>query len=118
MFYLTRGRFKITGGLVDLRAAHDNSIVDMSGYVWNGMLVYMDPTNPNDVVINGNSGSYFEGTIYAPSAECQLNGNGITDSIDLSLVCDTIDIKGDAGLLIDFNEANHYQPPTSLDLVE
>lgn len=118
MFYLTRGRFKITGGVVDLRAAHDNSIVDMSGRVWNGMLVYMDPSNPNDVVINGNSGSYFEGTVYAPNAECQLNGGGLTESLDLSLICDTIDIKGDAGLLINFNEANHYQPPTSLDLVE
>ena len=118
MFYVTIGRFKITGGVVDLRAAHDSSITDMSGEVWNGMLVYMDPGNPNDVVINGNSGSYFQGTIYAPSAECQLNGNGITESIDLSLICDTIDIQGDAGLLINFNEANHYQPPTSLDLVE
>lgn len=120
MFYVVQGPTYFSGGTMDLRAPNEFSvpIVDSSNEPWTGMLVYMDPTNTNEVRINGNSDSNFEGTIYAPSSLCKLNGGGETDGIDISLVCDMIDVNGGAGLNIHYNDANHYRPPTTIDLVQ
>jgi hypothetical protein len=118
MFYLTNGQVRINGGLINLSAPTNNSVIDASNESWNGMLFYLDPTNNSDVQINGNAGSYFEGTVYAPSSLCHLNGSGFTDGIDLSMVCDSIDVNGGAGLHITFNDSNHYHPPTTIDLIE
>jgi hypothetical protein len=120
MFYVVQGPAYLTGGTINLSAPSelDPPIIDASNEPWNGMLLYMDVTNTNEVRINGNADSDFEGTIYAPSSLCKLNGGGETDGIDVSLVCDMIDVNGGAGLSLHFDDANHYRPPTTIDLVE
>ncbi|MGD8458072.1 MAG: Tad domain-containing protein [Anaerolineales bacterium] len=118
MFYLTDGEVRINGGLINLTAPTNDSVIDASNESWNGMLFYLDPTNTSEVWINGNAGSYFEGTVYAPSSLCHLNGSGFTDGIDLSMICDSIDVDGGAGLHINYTDSNHYHPPTTIDLLE
>lgn len=120
MFYVVQGPAYLNGGTINLSApsASDPPIVDSSNEPWSGMLLYMDPTNVNEVRINGNVDSTFEGTVYAPSSLCKLNGGGETAGLDISMVCDTIDVNGGAGLNIHYDDNNHYQPPTTIDLVE
>jgi hypothetical protein len=120
MFYVVQGPAYLTGGTMNLTApnAYDDPIVDSSNEPFSGLLIYMDPSNTNEVRINGNADSNFEGTIYAPSSLCKLNGGGETDGIDLSMVCDTINVNGGAGLNIHYDDANHYRPPTTIDLVQ
>jgi hypothetical protein len=120
MFYITQGPAYLTGGTINLSAPNefDPPIVDASNEPWTGMLIYMDVANTNEVRINGNADSNFEGTIYAPSSLCKLNGGGETAGVDVSLVCDMIDVNGGAGLDLHFDDANHYKPPTTIDLFE
>jgi hypothetical protein len=120
MFYITQGPAYLTGGTINLSAPSetDPPIVDASNEPWTGMLIYMDVANTNEVRINGNADSIFEGTVYAPSSRCKLNGGGTTEGIDVSFVCDTIEVDGGAGLILDFDDANHYKPPTTIDLFE
>ena len=115
MFYLT-GDVSLSGGSHTLSAPTDGSIVDSAGQVWNGMLFFVEGNN--DVTINGNVDSTLQGTIYAPDSDCNLNGGGSTTGHDLCLVCDTINVNGGAGLTINYNGANQYEPPTNLDLLK
>jgi len=115
MFYV-KGVVDISGGYINLAAPTDSSIVDSSGEVWDGMLFYVP--DGYDVTLNGNTNSYLQGTIYAPKSFCKLNGSGSTTAVDLSLVCDTIDLLGNSELFIDFHDANQYIPPTNLDLMK
>ncbi len=119
MFYM-RGSsgIHITGGDITLTAPRDNELIDGAGEYWNGMLIYYAPTNTSDLVLNGNAGSYFEGTIYNPSGECQVNGSGATAAVDIQVICYNIDLIGAADLVINYNSSNHYVPPVDLDLME
>jgi hypothetical protein len=117
MFYVTNGPVNISGGDVILKAPTPaDPLYDSAGISWEGMLFYV--TSGGAVTINGNENSYFEGTVYAPDSECTLNGGGNTRGYDLSVVCNIINLGGGAELYIDFDNANHYQPPTTIDLIE
>jgi hypothetical protein len=115
MFYV-KGEIDTTGGDINLSAATDSSIVDSSGIVWNGMLFYVGGDYP--VTLNGNAGSIYQGTIFAPQSDCKLNGSGSETGLDLNMVCDTIDLIGGNTLKINFSGTTQFQPPTNLSLLE
>lgn len=108
----------INGGDIHLTAPHYDEWTDGAETYWNGMLIFYSYDNNRDLLINGNAGSYFEGTIYNYGGDCQLNGSGASVGIDIQLVCDTIDLIGTADLVINYNPDNHYIPPITIDLVE
>ncbi len=116
MFYV-KGPVSVAGGNeVKLYAPTDGSIVDSSGEVWDGMLFYVDGGYP--VTLNGSANSTFQGTVYAPTSTCNLNGGGSTTGHDLSMICSIIKVNGGTGLTINYNNTNQYVPPTKLDLLE
>jgi hypothetical protein len=74
-----------------------------AGDEYAGLLIYVDPHNyqavPNETVtINGQSGSTVEGTLFAPAADCTLNGTGAVGSFHLQAICYTVELLGN-GLL-------------------
>jgi hypothetical protein len=116
--YMRNGQVSINGGAVELTAPLNNQWEDGADKPWNGMLIFYAYDNPNPLIMNGNADSYFEGTIYNHYGECQLNGGGNTEAFDAQVVCDTIDLIGNADLNMIYNPATKYFPPIIVDLVE
>ena len=116
-FYVSTDNVSISGE-VSFIASNDGSAVDGSGTAWNGMLLHVATGR---LTINGNSDSYYEGTIYAPSPgnpTCKLNGNSDSDGFNVQIVCDSINVNGDGDLFIEYDGSNSYVPPIKIDLYE
>ena len=116
--YMRKGQVRINGGTIELTAPSNDQWEDGAEKYWNGMLVFYAYDNPNPLIMNGNADSYFEGTIYNHYGECQLNGGGNTNAYDAQVVCDTIDLIGNADLNMIFNPATKFLPPITVDLVQ
>ena len=84
--------------------------------IWSGMLIYVDPSNDLDVALSGNANSGFSGTVYAPSSECIVIGNGDSLSISSQFICDTILLTGSGTIDLTFDKENNYMLPSSIDL--
>lgn len=116
-FYIASGAVDLAGE-VDIRAPRDHTVKDGEGEDWNGMLLHL---GTGTLTINGNSESYYEGTIYAPAVAnptCKLNGSSDTDGFNVQLVCDSINVNGDGTLNIFFDNTVSYIPPVEIDLWE
>lgn len=117
--YLEDGPFDLGGNsLVALAAEEDvGDLVDPSQNDWMGMLVYMDPSNTNDVKMTGTTGSTYTGTFYAAYSDCTINGTG--DNIGLlstQIICNTVKITGTAQVNIDYSQDETYSLPPAIDL--
>ena len=118
-FYMRSGSFRINGGTITLTApSNENTWLDGAKKGWNGMLVFFGYDNYDDLIWNGNGDSFFAGTLYNYNGECQLNGTGNSLAYDAQVVCDTIDLIGNAELIIAYNPETKYLPPTVIDLIE
>lgn len=119
MFYLRNGAgLNINGGDISLTAPKGDPWTDGSGVYWNGMLVFQAYGNTEGLVMNGNAGSYFEGTIFVPDANCRINGSGATNALNIQVVCDTIAFIGTADMYLVYTQEDKYIPPKSIDLVQ
>lgn len=118
-FYL-RGSsgLNINGGDISLTAPSGDAWTDGAGAYWNGMLVFQAYGNTTGLVMNGNAGSNFTGTVFVPDANCRINGSGATAAIDMQVVCDTIEFIGTADMYLVYTDANKYVPPITIDLFE
>lgn len=110
--------FQVNGGDLYLTAPQGDVWADGSGKYWNGMLVFQQYGNASTFISNGNAGSYFEGTIFVPDAECRINGSGSTTALDVQVVCNTILLLGTADLYLNYNSSTKYIPPITIDLVK
>jgi hypothetical protein len=93
---------------------------------YQGLLIYVDPHNysgnlPNETVtINGKSDSQIEGTLFAPAANCKLNGTGDVNSYHLQALCYTIDLEGNGLLDVTYDPGENWKEtyPPSLEVKE
>ncbi len=84
---------------------------------WMGMLVYVDPSNSNEVKMTGTTGTTYTGTFYAPSSDCTINGTGDTIGlVSTQIMCNTIKITGNALVDIDYERDEVYSLPPAIDL--
>ncbi|MEN8240394.1 MAG: pilus assembly protein TadG-related protein [Chloroflexota bacterium] len=127
MFYFpdSGNGFSASGGTIDLRAAQNGQADDSAGNNWDGMLVYIDPTNVGVFSVQGGTGSHLEGTIYAPGPasndtdpKCSLSGSGTTDAYNVQLVCYSLSISGNAGLNLFYDDTKVYEAPVTINLEE
>lgn len=63
------------GGLTLNGNSHADLVAPTTGD-YAGILLYQNPSDSTSVIINGNSTSVFQGTLYAPGAQMTINGNG------------------------------------------
>ncbi|MEJ2352364.1 MAG: pilus assembly protein TadG-related protein [Anaerolineales bacterium] len=120
-FYVKNGGVDWSAGaIIDLEASGNTK----SPY--QGLLIYVDPHDyagnlgNEDVIINGHSDSFVAGTIFAPAADCRINGTGEVGSYHLQAICYTVYLEGN-GLLDITYDADEQWPvwyPPSLDLDE
>lgn len=113
MIYIISGDVSWNGGAtLNLHADDDGE--------WAGMLLYQAVGNTERATINGNSGSYFTGTMFFPSAEVQINGTGAADGFHSQVIGDTVDMSGTADLNIVYNEGENYtvRDPAQVELAQ
>ena len=70
-------------------------------------LIYIPPSNEADVIITGNNGSTFTGTILAPASHITLNGSGNSFSLDTQIIGYNTTITGSGYIDITYNQGNN-----------
>lgn len=94
-FFIRAGyNFSIDGGVVKLDAPDSG---DYAGYLIIVEPDYGNPLlskNPEACKINGNSVNTFEGAIFAPYCDVNINGSGITSSLSSQVIGYTVKIDG------------------------
>jgi hypothetical protein len=133
--YCVDGAFSVNGGVT--LVGSDVLIYMMSGDVsWNGgatiqldamddgpyagLLIYQAESNTNMLKINGNSSSTFSGTIFAPSAEIQINGTGAVGGWHSQVVGKKVDLSGTSDMYLLYEGGENYmvRDPAKVDLVQ
>jgi hypothetical protein len=71
-----------------------------SSSAFDGMLIYQDRSNSQDVKMTGNTGSSsLKGTVYAPDANIDLAGNG---NWGAQFITSTVSISGNGTLTLNY----------------
>lgn len=101
-FYLTGGDFKLNGGsnleLHAIDSTADGFPEELMKY-----LLYIPPSNPAAIEINGNNGSTFTGTILAPTSSVDLTGNGNSYELHTQIIGYNTRISGSATIDITYD---------------
>ncbi len=101
---------------ISLTSARD--LKDKYGYQYGGMLFYVPESNAATLTLGGNSGSYFQDTIYAPKATCDLGGTAQNQSDHVALICYTAKFHGTTDVSIVYNQAELFRFPAKVDLFQ
>jgi len=80
---------------------------------YKGLLLYLPVTNNNEIVINGNSDSEFEGTFLAPASDITINGTGSANGLNGQVIGYTVDLGGTSGIQINYDDSKTYDAQTS-----
>ena len=85
---------------------------------YKGMAVWYDRQNAATIRMTGNGASTYTGTLYAPAARLQMNGNGCTSPINALIVVSDIEMNGNpACLRSNYTQNLNVQiPPGALHL--
>ncbi len=119
MIVMNDGPFDLGGSTVVNLSAEDSpdTLLDAVGYDWEGMLLFVHPSNPDDITINGDTGTNYTGTIFAPNSLITLNGNGTTMGVSAQMIGHQIKVTGTADINITYNEGDNYYLPHAIDLI-
>lgn len=80
---------------------------------YDGLLIYMPPSNDNEIQINGNSDSNFSGTILAPSSDITINGTGSATGMHSQVIGYTVDLGGTNDTYIFYDDDDNYDAPVN-----
>ena len=108
-FFIRQGYdFSIEGGTINLDAPDDG---DYAGFLMIVEPDYGSPLlseNPVDCKITGNTANSYEGTIFAPYCDCEIEGTGSTESVVSSqLVCYTVKITGTTAINMTYDASKN-----------
>ena len=81
-----------------------------------GVLIYAPASNHEEIQLNGNSDSFFTGTVYAPGADINLLGNGEMDAFHSQLIGWNVEIGGNADAYVLFDANEQYSRPAAIEL--
>jgi len=112
--YMVSGGIVINGGATVQLTAPDHR-PDPSPAL-GGVLIYMAFGNNADVQINGDSDSFFSGTIFAPQSNVDMLGNGVVDAYKTQIIAYNVEAGGTADTHVVFQQQKAYIKPTSMDL--
>jgi hypothetical protein len=70
-----------------------------------------------DIALEGNATSEYLGVVYAPQGTIDVQGaNGTTPTFNTQLIGMNVHVSGNANIDINFNAAEQYARPTSIEL--
>jgi hypothetical protein len=117
LIYVRDGRIILDGGsTLNMNAIADPTApLDIQNY-----LFMLPETNDSTVLINGNSGSEFTGTILAPSSLITMKGSSGGTAVNSQIIGYSIDMAGTGNLTITYNseENAQFNAPPSMELVQ
>ena len=108
--YFLDGSLTINGGTVQISAP--SRVPDPDPAIA-GMLILFAPGNSNDIKLNGNSDSYFKGTILAPESDIDMLGNGSTNGYQSQVIGFNVEVGGTADTYVFYDDNNNYSRPSS-----
>jgi hypothetical protein len=102
LFYVEDGDVTFNGSsYMNLHAVDSTSQNFPQQFV--NLLLYVPPTNPNDIYITGSNGSEFTGTILAPASYIRLNGGSGTVGLNSQIIGYAAAIEGNGTLDINYD---------------
>ncbi len=117
----------ITGGLIKLVAQNETPAPPVTsggpGSV-EDMLIYLGKDSDARIELKGNGGSYFAGTVYAPSSNIFIGGTPDLVDADKEVVFKTsiigydVTVGGTASLSITYEKDMDYSVPASMQLIK
>ncbi len=111
-------------GNADISLRRADNIEDSAGNQFGGMLFYMPEDNQGGIDLGGNSGTTYAGTIYAPGPrssskpKCTFGGNSGTLGFNANIICNTIQVHGNANVVIHYKAEQNYRLPPMIELSE
>jgi len=81
-----------------------------------GILIYMPVNNPGPLILNGNSTSFFQGTILAPGADITMNGTANIDAYHSQVIGYNVKVNGSSLFNITYIPEENAKLPTKLEL--
>ncbi|MGE5223399.1 MAG: Tad domain-containing protein [Omnitrophica WOR_2 bacterium] len=116
--YLINGSFSTTAGSeVHLSAPLATCRAPVCPYAIPGLLFYMRKGNTGTVALQGNSTSYFQGTIYVPTGTIDAGGGSSElPTLRTQLIGWTVKVHGNVNIDIIFDGGENYQRPAYLEL--
>ena len=119
MIVMEEGDFDLGGSTVVNLVAEDtpDTQLDVNKMDWKGMLVFFHPNNPDDITINGGSGTNYTGTIFAPNALVTVNGGGTLLGVSAQIIGYLVKVTGNADISMAHNEGDNYKLPHAIDLI-
>lgn len=82
-----------------------------------GVLLYLPPSNPHPVKLNGTEDSIFKGLILAPRSEITLNGTGGNSYVG-QVVGWNVEIGGTADFYLLYDGGEVFNTPTAIELAK
>jgi len=113
-FYVPNGEVRINGNST-MQVTAPGASPDPSPAI-PGVVLYMPIDHRHDIQINGNSDSFWQGTILAPSTDVEIMGTGYIDAYHTQVIGWNVKVGGTADTYVTFEEHNLYSRPTSLEL--
>lgn len=114
--YLSNGSLEINGGAtVQLKAPAST----YTGPAIPNIVIYIPPTNPvtnKDFQINGDSTSFYDGTILAPTKTIDFNGNGSITATNAQIIGWNVKIGGSSNTSVTYDEDETAIVPANLNL--
>jgi hypothetical protein len=95
------------GATINLSAIPGPMDPDTNPY--GGLLLYMPLSNSGTITINGNAGSGFTGTIFAPAADVNISGTG-SGGFHGQIIGYTVDLTGTSDTTIVYNNNENWNP--------
>jgi len=102
LFYVPSGDITFNGSS-DIHIHAVDSTVDGFPKEYVNYLIYVPPTNPNNIYITGGNGSQFTGTILAPNSYVRLNGGSGTVALNSQIIGYSVALEGNGTLNIHYN---------------
>lgn len=125
MLYFINGSLKINGNFnLQLNSPSRKKgehlkllATDGQTYDYAGFLIYQAVGNTDTMKMLGGADLKFRGTIFAPSAECEMGGNNNQDgNLSSQLVCNTVWYHGTTGMSLYYDGAELASLPASIEL--
>ncbi len=119
------GRLHGTGVTLYLKdgvfEANGNADVQLSGLdavapAIPGIVIYLGENNSSTITLNGNSGSYYEGLIYAPKSTITMEGTGDVIYQDSQVIGLNVFVGGNADTKVVYDRCRGYQSPARVEL--
>lgn len=115
MIVMLSGKLKLNGnGAVNL--TRPNAANSANHIPWGGMLLYAHPGT--EIQINGNNGSLYSGTVFAPDSHCDIGGTADTYGIHANLICYDFTFHGNPLIDISYRVEENYRLSPALELMQ